>query len=405
MEAAQVARLLLPLALLSEQEREDRVIRGNSCKVYANFESVFADSYNMHNYSYRLVPLLIVLVLITSCKPQNAKIERAYYYWKNSEYSLSELELNSLKNQEIQKLYVKFFEISPDSILDAIPVAKTELHLWDYSQAYGKDTLFKKNMSVLEIVPTIFIENKVFRKLSEGQLDTLSDNIIFLINRYFERQFKSFTKRYREIQLDCDWSEGTKEKYFYLLKKIKKDSDKKISCTLRLYPYKYREKMGIPPADKTVLMCYNLLSPFSSEDKNSILSTDELENYLRNTAKYPLPSDIALPLFSWMQVYHNDRFTGLVGPEPGFAEKYLKQVKPLWYEVVLETDCDNIHLRPGDKVKFEEVTDRTIRKSVSLLKKYNVSGPDETVILFHLDENNLKRFDNETIRSFFTDFN
>ena len=67
----------------------------------------------------------------------------------------------------------------------------------------------------------------------------------------------------QEIQIDCDWTKSTKDKYFYLLKKIKELSKKEISCTLRLYPYKYPEIMGVPPVDKAMLMCYNLIKPLS----------------------------------------------------------------------------------------------------------------------------------------------
>lgn len=108
-----------------------------------------------------------------------------------------------------------------------------------------------------------------------------------------------------EIQIDCDWTLKTKVNYFAFLNALKKISHKTISCTLRLYPFKYPEIMGTPPVDKATLMCYNLTKPLESENKNSILDNNELRSYLKNTEKYPIHLDIALPLFSMM--YQNGR--------------------------------------------------------------------------------------------------
>src|ERR1039457_113732 len=95
-----------------------------------------------------------------SCKSPTIKTERAFYYWKNSKYSLDKNELLCLKNNAIQKLYVKFFEVDYDAILGAIPTAKTELHIWNYASSFSEDSIFNATMSNLEIIPTVYIKNK-----------------------------------------------------------------------------------------------------------------------------------------------------------------------------------------------------------------------------------------------------
>ncbi|MBK7469002.1 MAG: hypothetical protein IPJ43_20660 [Saprospiraceae bacterium] len=60
-------------------------------------------------------------------------------------------------------------------------------------------------------------------------------------------------------------------KLFLFPTKLKSISDKEISATLRLYPYKYTDNMGVPPVDKVMLMCYNLLNPLENLKQNSIL--------------------------------------------------------------------------------------------------------------------------------------
>jgi hypothetical protein len=353
----------------------------------------------------RVLYLFVIVFLFNAeiaCKIDHPKIERAFYYWKSDSYSLGEKELNCLKNQEIKKLYVKFFDIVPDPLLEAVPVSKTELHIWDFQA--NSDTIRGKTRITPEIVPTVYIKNEAVYHSSKEGLDTLAGNVLFLINKKYSSQMKSLIVDYKEIQIDCDWTEKTKDNYFYLLRKIKEVSKKTISCTLRLYPYKYRDQMGVPPVDKAVLMCYNLISPLANDDKNSILSASELEKYLINTPEYPLHLDIALPIFSWMQVYQNNRFVGLINPQTNELDQIIKPLKPLWFEVTKDKELGNQFLRVGDKIKYEEITVPIIKEAISLLKKYVPASEDQTIILFHLDANNIDRFDNETLDSFFTDF-
>jgi hypothetical protein len=350
--------------------------------------------------------IIIALFVITtvSCKKHEFKIERAFYYWKNSEYSLNKIELNCLKNNRIQKLYVKFFEVDSDPVIGYVPTAKTELHIYHYYFSESNDSLLCYTMTTLEIIPTVFIRNKALFNVSKGSLDTLADNISFLVNKYYYKYIGNSHTGFREIQIDCDWTEGTKDNYFYLLRMIKAISNKSVSCTLRLYPYKYRDKMGVPPVDKAVLMCYNLTNPLTNENSNSIISTIELKKYLSKTKPYPLHIDFALPIFSWMQVYKNNQFAGIINPENHELDSLMKPIKHLWYEVTKDKELDNIYLREGDKIKSEEVTTSAVSEAILLLKKYVPFDNNETIILFHLDANNINKFDNEAISSFFADF-
>ncbi len=353
-----------------------------------------------------------MLLLSAACKKTPVEIERGFYYWKSDPYSLSDNEEIYLHENKIQKLYVKMFEIDTDPVLGAVPVSKSSLHIWYNGKTdltrWNNDSKYNfstigQTMNDLEIIPTIFIRNKILLTASKGSLDTLADNINYLITKKYGEHF---TKRnsFSEIQLDCDWTEKTRDNYFYLLKKLKATSAKNISCTLRLYPYKYRSKMGIPPVDRAVLMCYNLLNPLTNEDKNSILSAEEFKKYLAGSGKYPVHLDFALPVFSWMQAYQNNQFQGIIYPKPNEIKSNLKPIKKLWYEVTNDWETGNLYLRAGDKVKLEDVSATTIKETISLLKKYAVTGKKHSVIFFHLDQNNLTRFNNETINSFFTDF-
>ncbi len=65
----------------------------------------------------------------------------------------------------------------------------------------------------------------------------------------------------REIQIDCDWTERTRNAYFQLLTALKREpflQGKILSATIRLHQVKYVQRSGIPPADRG-RVCFFLL--------------------------------------------------------------------------------------------------------------------------------------------------
>jgi hypothetical protein len=366
----------------------------------------------MHSRIPLFIFLVSFLLVLNSCGKNETVVQRSFYYWKNNSYTLSNAEGHALKELGSKKLYVKFFEVKNDETFGTIPVAKTHLRLNRY--ALQEDSVLAEFIPGLEVIPVVFVKNEIFPSASDGSLDSLADNINFLVGKYYN-SIKNETNSYydarggidhsfKEIQIDCDWTIKTQERYFYLLKALKKISGKTISCTLRLYPYKYPGMMGIPPVDKATLMCYNLVNPLENENRNSILDTDELEKYLAGVKPYPLPLDVALPVFSWMQVYQGNTFAGIISEGELDKTKDLSSIKPLWYEVKADVTTSDLYLREGDKIKHEEVTEETINKTIALLKENIDFGDTLTITFFHLDEAALKHYSNETLNDFYTDF-
>jgi len=338
----------------------------------------------------------LILITLFACTPNKAEhVERAFYYWKNDEWQPTNKEDSLVRTLGIKKLYVKFFEVERNEVMGNIPTAKTQLHLYN---AYDSITM----------VPTIYLRNEVFKKISNKGLDSLAGNVSFLINKYCTDNgyYRGLNRvvNVSEYQMDCDWTPSTKDNYFYFLKKLKKISGKQISCTLRLYPYKYPDKMGIPPVDKAMLMCYNLISPLEDHTKNSILDINELSLYLKSADKYPLHLDIALPLYSWVQVYQNNHFAKLLYTDTKNIKAILKHEKPLWYEATRDTVINDFYLRTGDKIKIEETTPAQIQEAIALIKKNTDLDKNITVSLFHLDQQQLSRYSYEQISAFYSGF-
>lgn len=350
----------------------------------------------------------ILLVLISSfflaCSKKDNKVvnvERAFYYWKSSS-SLDDGTAKEMNKLNVKKLYYKLFEVDYNESMGNFPYQKNSPSLYTF-----------RDLDSVTIVPTVFIKNEIFQYNDEKSLDKLADNITFLVEKYhFENNYynnneddKKVVFNYTEIQIDCDWTKSTKDKYFYLLKKIKELSKKEISCTLRLYPYKYPEIMGVPPVDKAMLMCYNLIKPLSKKEKNSILDIDELKSYLNKKRSYPVHLDVALPVFYWTLWYHNNRFAGLVNFNSADISEFAQQTKPMWYEVTKDYTYEyETYLKKGDQLKCEEVDAKTIKEAISIIKQNVELDETATISLFHLDNSTFKKYNHEEVSSFYSSF-
>jgi hypothetical protein len=333
-----------------------------------------------------------LLLLLCSCSEEKQpEPVRGFYFWKNTQEKLSAGEQQLLSELKTQKLYVKLFEVDLEGSTP-IPISKTELEL--------DQTAFTDG----EIVPVVYVRNEVLKEQTAEDLDGLADNLYYLVKKLFGEHFPGFKNGFNELQIDCDWTPSTKNNYFRLLKAVKKRSQKTLSCTLRLYPYKYRKNMGIPPVDRAMLMCYNLLPPLAYEDRNSILETKELAAYLEGTAAYPLPLDVALPVFSWIHVYHNRQFSGVLNRSEAELKGHAKRLKPLWYEVTSEFELEGQLLRPGDRLKCENASAETLNNTIRLLQQYLEFNETTTISLYHLDGDQLQHYDHETLSGFYSGF-
>lgn len=142
----------------------------------------------------------------------------------------------------------------------------------------------------INIIPTVFITNECIQKLDTAQVISLAGKIVSLVKN-IQINFLN-NQKINEVQIDCDWSSSTKEKYFSLLTYIKKIGFPNLSATIRLHQVKFSATTGIPPVAKSLLMCYNMGNLKDPATKNSIIETAELKKYTSNLGAYPLPLDV-----------------------------------------------------------------------------------------------------------------
>ncbi len=202
-------------------------------------------------------------------------VEVSYYYWK--QHFL-------LTSQPTTPLYIKCLDVEFDHDL------------------YIHSTVFDSPPPP-DFIPVIYIENQVLSEVDVAVLgQKLGDALTSLQKK------NGFD--YHEIQIDCDWTMGTRNAYFALIRKLKQHFPVKFSATIRLHQIADFDHTGVPPVDRGVLMYYNM-SDFSDPDtKNAILDCAVARTYHKNFGRYPLGLDVALPLYSQATII---RFGSVVG--------------------------------------------------------------------------------------------
>ena len=337
-------------------------------------------------------------------QPKNTSPIKAFYYWKN--YDGFWYDSETLDTLQVRKLYVKYFEVDYDPDLGPIPVSKTELTISRTEWDYEKDKEVLSSNARLNIVPTVFILNSVFK---EPGLKTreMAKDILFLISKKHQENMQGFSSP-KEIQIDCDWTESTKKVYMRFLRELKQEMKKKqslentqLSATLRLYAYKFPDRMGVLPVDRAMLMCYNLLTPRESGKRNSILDLEELKKYLIGADAYPIPLDVALPTYSNVQVFQNKQFKSLFYKEDSTFLSYLKPLKPPFYLISKDTLVDEVYLRKGDRLKVERVSAKQIRAAIDVINREVYFEDRPTMALFHLDSDELRKYTHEELVGFY----
>ena len=348
-------------------------------------------------YIIRIV-FLVLFFFTVACKEKVTQLKHGAYIWKNDIYRLYDEEGHFIKTHNISKLYVKFFEVSLEDGVVPIPIAKSDLRI-DSSEVVRNPFLSKINL-----VPTIYIYNEVFKDCTDEDIQKLASNIIFLVNKRKQENYPTSIQT-NELQIDCDWTPSTKESYFQFLEEIKNYTSLKLSCTLRLYPYKYQENMGIPPVDRVNLMCYNLISPLQNPNKNSILDVQELNAYFSKHSDYPLPMDITLPIYNRVFVYRDGRLIQTMNDESVLNETdYLEQKSELWFQVshTFSSYSDFHFLKKGDILKMEVVKPKSLLAALKILQKHIEFDSESTISIFHLSSETIRNYTNDEIHSIYT---
>ncbi|MBX2872478.1 MAG: hypothetical protein KTR30_10275 [Saprospiraceae bacterium] len=207
-----------------------------------------------------------------------------------------------------------------------------------------------------------------------------------------------------EIQIDCDWSQQTRNSYFLLLHTLKNQylrTDQLLSATIRLHQLKYPDQTGIPPVDRGMLMFYNMGEVTQWSEPNSILNLEIAAQYISPASPYPIPLDLALPLFRWGVLFRDGQMIRLInelGLEQLQDTSRFAWIDNTHVQVIKSTYLNGYYLYKGDQFRLEVSELADLQKAVEMLKSY-FPRKSFTLAYYHLDMPILRRFPYEALSS------
>ena len=302
--------------------------------------------------------LYLLLVLLGACSYEDTPPEQALYCWK-TQVQFSAEEADFVKNNRIERLYIRYCDVG---LRDNAPVPIAPVDI---------DTLSLQGKTV---IPVIYLKNEIFNpELTEGN-STYISTLAHKLGDYIEQINRYYRLRVSEVQFDCDWSLSTKQAYFSMLEAFKKEYPYQLSATIRLHQVKYREETGVPPVDYGVLMYYNM-GRISATGANSIYDRSTALRYLGKLREYPLPLDIALPMFAWGVHSADGQVLNLVG---GLTHAEAQAISTLVridasdiYKVAEQTYYKGRVWQAGDLIKIEEVSDAQRKEMLADLREHS----------------------------------
>lgn len=319
--------------------------------------------------------LMLLVTLLAACSTKTEKISTAFYFWRTT-FSLTETEQQYLKNLEVKKLYIRYFDVGLQNN-EAIPVAPI---------------VFNVKPLGYSVVPVVYIKNEVFLQ------NEAADSLAVKVYSYIQQINKSVNVSVNEIQFDCDWSLKSKQNYFQFLEEFKK-LHPNLSATIRLHQIKYPEKTGIPSVKTGVLMYYNMGVINAGED-NSIYSQKTAKNYINSLQNYQLPLNIALPIFSWGVHVRNNQVTNLIGGlrVNDLTGDQFKKISENRFKVIKDIVFKGRYLAKDDEIKVEAVSANQLKEMMHDIKQNSKHKPNE-IIFYDLNENNLKAYEKEDFKT------
>jgi len=358
----------------------------------------------------RFLILLALCPCLVSCneKQPQRQTDHSFYYWKttgdNSEDSLV---------HGINHFYVHYFDVDwSESRHMAVPEGEIQSKFGPFP------------FDTFAITPVVFITKRTFERLPATGIDTLVSNILNKvadISHDFDERWvngklyeleKTSPSNYtwsdsisqvlhasraaqpKEIQIDCDWSARTRDAYFAFLRKLKaRQPAATLSVTIRLYPYRYAGKMGVPPADRGMLMCYNLGQVAEVQTDNSVFSLQTLKEYLKAT-NYPLPLDYSLPAFGWAVWFRGGRLKGILHHADTSSWKRIygfRRIDATHYVAGRDEVVAGNYFREGDEIRMEYPDPAELKKAAELLNKEIPSH--SRIAFYHWDSDNIKRYE------------
>ncbi|MBO7109026.1 MAG: hypothetical protein J6V97_02935 [Prevotella sp.] len=299
----------------------------------------------LQKYKTRLLtPLVVLACLLTSCTKELLPLDEqnAVYYWR-TELRLNDAERQFLSDHHIRKVYCRYFDVVMDEV-QATPRPNATL-------------AFNDTLPVgVEMVPTVYITEDCMHE----RHDSLA---VLVVRRVLQMNETNGIRGVREIQIDCDYTSRSRPVFYNFLKAVKAELAShpsphtshplSLSATIRLHQL----QMEAPPVDYGVLMLYNTGDPRRYDERNPILDERDVQPYAQYLADYPLPLAAAYPVYRWQ--------------------------------------------RQVEGVRIEHTVDKDVILNVKSLVERKRPELSRAIITYHLDEENINRYDKQTYEAIY----
>lgn len=338
---------------------------------------------------------ILFALLFVGCKeqgihdyPRNAY--NSVYYWRTT-FNVSDAEQQFITKHNVKRLYLRLFDVdmSKRNLWEALspqPIATIQFP--------DSANLALVMQQVDECVPTVFITLHALKQMPWHEANDYAQKICTRILNMCS--YHGFRDKVHEVQIDCDWTETTENTYFRLLDEMRYILHAQgiiLSATIRLHQL----RTSAPPVDRGVLMLYNTGSLKHPETKNSILSNVDAMPYLKRI-NYSLPLDYAFPNFGWGVWFCNNAFQAILHQQDYSDENLYEQTDSTHYRVIKNHYNEGHWLICGDIIR-KEISDMV---AIEQIKQHLPFSEATSIIMYHLDENNLKNLDNHEISTFYS---
>lgn len=344
----------------------------------------------VQTHTQRQVHTHVMLPVVKSTDREPIIDGNGIYYWKTV-FSLSSWDREFMRQHNVTRLYLRLFDVDYqrdyDGVLQPIPIATVSF----------KDAL----PADIDVVPVIYLTSKAIESVKKKDDDDIEYQ--YLAIRIL-RRIKAMARRnrfegFKEVQLDCDWTENNKCTFFDICKYLRERyaaERVKLSCTIRLH--QLRGEM--PPVDRGVLMVYNTGSLYNPKTRNSILDYKDVAPHLRKDIECDIPLSVAYPTYSWGLLMRNGKMRRILH-HSDFSDKSLYRPQAgNKYLVRRDHYLDGQEIKRGDIIRRESSNMSQIAKVQTLLAKRLKETPRSTII-YHLDSANLSAYSQEDIHRIF----
>jgi len=319
-----------------------------------------------------------IFFLIFSC---NNKSEKSLLIVKHP-FLLSETEKHFLNTNDINKLFVRFFNIDRNE--------KNELII------KHKIVFSEKPTRQYRIVPIVELTDRALSLQSEIEIERLSN---YICNNLLSISTQANLNEIIEVAFVCQISNLNLQKNLYsLIKFLNKNdffSDKIISLVFKISHINSLDQNVVRVADRLIIDFGNTGNTSDYNTINSLFDWNSIEPLMSYLIKLKKQLGIMLTVQSRTLVFRKNKYYCLINNtcEKNFKDKVTyEKVQLFYYKVLKKTYFSGVNLEQGDILKTESPNLEDYKKIARYLNKQKID-----IIIYPINDYVIKLLEDNDI--------